>query len=214
MPAHRISMRKFREVLRLAHQQKRSTREIAAAVRLSHTTVRNYLQRAAKASLTWPLPEDLAHSALEARLFPKQAADSVRRPVPDWPAIHEELKAKGVTKQLLWKEYRQQHPDGYGYSWFCERYQDWKKTQDLVMRQYHAPGDQRFVDYAGKTVEVYDPDKGENTLTHKSLWRCWAIPTTPTRRRPDRSLPGTGSPRTTGPSNTSGPYPPSSFRVT
>ena len=164
MPTHRISMRKFREVLRLAHQQQCSTREIAAAVRLSHTTVHNYLQRAAKASLTWPLPEDLAHSALEARLFPKETAhaDSVRRPVPDWPAIHEELKAKGVTKQLLWEEYRQQHPDGYGYSWFCERYRDWKKTQDLVMRQYHAPGDQLFVDYAGKTVEVYHPEKGEN----------------------------------------------------
>ena len=74
MPTHRISMRKFREVLRLAHQQQCSTREIAAAVRLSHTTVHNYLQRAAKASLTWPLPEDLAHSALEARLFPKETA--------------------------------------------------------------------------------------------------------------------------------------------
>ena len=63
---------------------------------------------------------------------------------------------------MLWEEYRQQHPDGYGYSWFCEQYRNWKKMQDLVMRQYHAPGDQRFVDYAGKTVEVYDPDKGEN----------------------------------------------------
>ena len=52
MPTHRISMRKVREVLRLAHQQKYSTREITAAVRLSHTTVHNYLQRAAKASLT------------------------------------------------------------------------------------------------------------------------------------------------------------------
>ena len=91
MPTHRISMRKFREVLRLAHQQQYSTREIAAAVRLSHTTVHNYLQRAAEAALTWPLPENLAHSALEARLFPKETAnsDSVRRPVSDWPSIEE-----------------------------------------------------------------------------------------------------------------------------
>ena len=43
MPTHRISMRKLSEVLRLAHQQQYSTREIAAAVRLSHTTIRNYL---------------------------------------------------------------------------------------------------------------------------------------------------------------------------
>jgi hypothetical protein len=30
-----------------------------------------------------------------------------------------ELKRKGVTKQLLWKEYCDSHQQGFGYSQFC-----------------------------------------------------------------------------------------------
>jgi hypothetical protein len=32
-----------------------------------------------------------------------------------------------VTLALLWQEYRAEHAQGYAYSWFCERYSDWRK---------------------------------------------------------------------------------------
>jgi hypothetical protein len=38
-----------------------------------------------------------------------------------------------LTLQLLWEEYREVHPAGYGYSRFCELYHEWKRTQDVVL---------------------------------------------------------------------------------
>jgi hypothetical protein len=40
--------------------------------------------------------------------------------------------------QLVWEEYRQAHPEGYRYSWFCERYQHWRRHLDVVLRQEHS----------------------------------------------------------------------------
>jgi transposase len=42
--------------------------------------------------------------------------------MPDWPTVHREIGRKGVTLDLLWQEYKAQHPDGCGYSWFSEAY--------------------------------------------------------------------------------------------
>ena len=62
---------------------------------------------------------------------------------------------------LLWQEYREKHPDGYQYSWFCQKYKDWSGKLDLVMRQDHRAGEKLFVDYAGQTVDIVNPDTGE-----------------------------------------------------
>ena len=71
--------------------------------------------------------EDLSDAALELRLYPPpQAAATNQRPQPDWAAIHRELRRPGVTLQLLWEEHRGAHPDGYGYSRYCELYRAWE----------------------------------------------------------------------------------------
>jgi len=61
---------------------------------------------------------------------------------------------------LLWEEYRQDHPDGYGYSRFCELYRRWRRRLDVVLRQEHKAGEKLFVDYAGDTIAVHDPQGG------------------------------------------------------
>lgn len=74
---------------------------------------------------------------------------------------HAELRRKGVTLGLLWQEYREVHPDGYGYSQYCARYSAWEGKLSPVMRQRHPAGERLFVDYAGQTVEVICPETGE-----------------------------------------------------
>src|SRR5437867_3347945 len=107
--------------------------------------------------VAWPLPDDLDDEALEARLFPPpQAVAKGQRPLPDWPALHRELKRAGVTLQLLWEEYRARHPQGYGYSRFCELYRAWAKRLSPTMRQTHIAGERLFVDYAGTRLQVFD----------------------------------------------------------
>jgi hypothetical protein len=68
---------------------------------------------------------------------------------------------KNVTLCLLWQEYRREEPDGYGYSWYCERYRAWQGHIDLVMRQEHRYGERLFVDWAGDTMGVVTPGTGE-----------------------------------------------------
>ncbi|SFR18444.1 hypothetical protein SAMN05660706_1593 [Desulfoscipio geothermicus DSM 3669] len=75
--------------------------------------------------------------------------------------IHRELRRKGVTLQLLWQEYKQNYPDGYQYSQFCDLYHRWCGTLDITMRQTYRAGEKLFIDYAGQTVPVVDRITGE-----------------------------------------------------
>ncbi len=154
-------MRKIEEVLRLHQAGGRSNREIARAVRVSPTTVADYLRRARQAGLSWPLAEGLTERAVEAALFPPTAASRVQRPEPDWAAVHRQLGRSGVTLELLWQEYRERHPDGYQYSAFCLHYRAFAQALPVTLRQSHAPGERLFVDYSGQTVPIIDPATGE-----------------------------------------------------
>ncbi|MFV2008096.1 MAG: IS21 family transposase [Longimicrobiales bacterium] len=154
-------MRKIKEVLRL-RAEGRSDREVARSVKTARTTVRRIRRRAEEAGLSWPLPDDLTESALEALLFPPRTAPGIYpRPVPDCKYIHAELRRKGVTLHLLWLEYKAAHSDGYQYSRFCDLFREWKGCLDPVLRQEHKAGEKIFVDYAGQTVPVADPETGE-----------------------------------------------------
>ena len=159
-------MRKTREVLRLHFDFRLGQRQIARSANISQSTVHDYLERFTAAGLSWPLPAEMSEAELEAALFPvapgnNHAPDS-DRPLPDFARIHEELQRhKHTTRQLLWEEYRAAHPDGYRYSQFCQLYRGWKQQRDLVLRQEHRPGEKLFVDWAGATIPVHDPQNGE-----------------------------------------------------
>jgi len=155
-------MRKIHEVLRLKWDCGLSNRAVARSCSISHVTVGEYTRRAQAAGLSWPLPENLDEDDLSRLLFPANPRSSSREvPVPDWSAIHTELKKKSVTLRLLWVEYREAHPDGYGYSQFCVLYKEWAKHLKPSMRLRHKAGEKLFVDYAGQTVPIVDPDTGE-----------------------------------------------------
>lgn len=154
-------MRKIREVLRLAAAGM-SSREVGASLAIGATTVLECLQRAKAAGLTWPLPDDVDDATLESRLYPAPEAKlGDERPQPDWAVIHRELKRPGATLRLEWETYRGQHPDGYGYSRFCDLYRAFTKRLSPTMRQHHVAGERLFVDYAGTTMEVADGLTGE-----------------------------------------------------
>jgi len=161
MSRERLSMRKIKEVLRLSFEAGLTAREIGRSLSISHPTVLNYLSRARAEGLGWPLPEGLSDVALERLLSDPPAASCSERPQPDWAEIHQELKRKGVTLQLLWEEYRENHPCGYQRSQFCNLYRQFAKKLDLSLRQVHKAGEKLFVDYAGQTLPIIDPLTGE-----------------------------------------------------
>jgi transposase len=154
-------MRKIRDVLRLSAAGM-SKRKIAASLGVSATAAGDCIRRARRAGLTWPLPDGLTDEALERRLFPAPSvAAKDRRPQPNWAVVHRELRRPGVTLQLLWEEHRAVHPDGHGYSRYCEIYRAWAGRLTPTMRQNHVAGERMFVDYAGTTLDVIDGLTGE-----------------------------------------------------
>jgi transposase len=155
-------MRRIREVLRLRHAQGLTERVIARTLGVSNGVVHGYLRRARLAGLSWPLPDGLDDEALELLLFPApSSAQTDQRPVPDWVYVEKELRRRGVTRVLRWEEYRAAHPDGFGHTWFCTTYEAWKERVRPTMRQTHRGGEKVFVDFAGDTIDVFDPLTGE-----------------------------------------------------
>lgn len=162
MTQERLSVRKLREIFRLKWESGLKHRAIAQSVGISPGTVSEYVQRGQAAGLTWPLPDDLSEEELNRRLFPQPVTTTGRVIAkPDWAHLHQELRRPGVTLRLLWVEYREGNPDGYGYSQFCQRYEAWSRTLQPTMRVTHKAGEKMFVDYAGQTIPVVDLQSGE-----------------------------------------------------
>ncbi len=141
-------MRKVKEVWRLRFELGLGQRQIARSCGMGLSTVHDYLERAAVAGIGWALPEGPSEEELERKLFGNQmvAVRMVRpRPQPDWKAVswpHELQGQIAMLLQLLVN--RQTHPVGR-YSWFCERYQQWGRRLDELLRQEHM-----FVDWPGR----------------------------------------------------------------
>ena len=91
-------------------------------------------------------------------------------PLPDCAHVHRELSRPGVSRELLWHEYKSAHPDGLEYTAFCNHYRRWRASQEVVFRQVHVPGDKLFVDYAGHTMPVVDPVTGALVTDLRPDW--------------------------------------------
>jgi transposase len=156
-------MRKLKEVLRL-NSLGLKQQQIARSCSIAQSTVHQYLKAAAAAGVRWPLPPDWDDRRLE------EAVSGAPRPMqvwrksekPDFGSIRHELQRHcHLTLQLVWEEYRQDHPDGYSYSRFCELYREWVRKLDVVLRHEYRAGEKLFVDYAGDKIPIYDPHTGE-----------------------------------------------------
>src|SRR3954470_6866678 len=162
MPARReLTMRQIKQMLRLARDGV-SSREIGRTLGIARSTVQDNLSRATAAGLTWPLDPEVTDAVLEQRLFARAGVkQGMRRlPEPDWPSLVREMRRPGVNLTVLWEEYREAHPEGYGYSRFCDLYREFEHRLTPVMRQHHDAGDKVFVDYSGKKVGIVDPATG------------------------------------------------------
>ena len=161
MPASRIPMRKIMDILRLKHEAKLSNEKIARACGLSKGVVCKYLHLAEARGVGWPPPKGADEAQIERLLFPAVQPPS-RFVEPDCFTIHQELKRKGVTLQLLWAEYVSVHEAAaYRYSQYCHRYRLWRQQQRRSMRQIHRAGEKTFIDYCGPTVPVICRQTGE-----------------------------------------------------
>lgn len=157
----KISMLKIKEVFRLKYEAKLSARKIARALNISHTVVNEYIKRFEDLSLSYEDLMKLSDKEVVFRLFASESKQS-KYPIPDWNKVHQELRSKIVTLELLHEEYKNDYPDGhYGYTWFCNNYKAYAKKLSPSMRQIHKAGEKVFIDFSGVRQAITDPMTGE-----------------------------------------------------
>lgn len=162
MPATPISMRKLKEILRLKYGCQLSHRQIGNSLSISASAVSRYTNRAAQLGIThWPLAPEWDDAKLQ-RAFMQTRVKKKKQAVLDWALIHQELKSKTMTLQLLWEEYQERNrASHYSYTHFCRLYKEWQQVQSPSMRQNHKAGEKLFIDYCGPTINVIHPKSGE-----------------------------------------------------
>lgn len=156
-----LPMVKFREIIRL-HELGRNQTEIARSCSVARSTVQDYTRRADAKGLSYAKLCELSDSEAQVLLGKQTGAPVPAREIA-FADVHKELSHKGVTLALLWQEGLDRGDWTLSYGQFCRRYNQWKGTQNLSMRQIHKPGDKLFVDYCGLTVPVLEPSSGAVT---------------------------------------------------
>jgi transposase len=157
----RLPMHRVREILRLRWVLGLGVRQAAASVGIGRSVVSKTTLRAEAAGLSWTAVEALSDPALEEMLYGPPRPPSKGRAEPDLLYVHTELRRPGVTLELLHLEYLREHPEGYRYTAYCDRYRAWQKRLGIWMRQVHRGGEKAFVDYSGKRPSFIDPATGE-----------------------------------------------------
>lgn len=158
-------MSKIRQILRL-QSQGCSKLQIAAQTGIARNTLKKYIKEFTSSGLSFEEINGLSDKELE-DLFVKPEDRPLNKRLQIlfslFPAIEKELKRKGVTRQLLWKEYKTNHPDGVGLSQFKHYFSQWKAQVNPTMHMEHKAGDKLYVDFAGDRLEIINEQTGERT---------------------------------------------------
>lgn len=157
--------------LMILHNQGKGRRTIARILGISKNTVKTYLEKLEmlqnpSRGKGWTISEliRLEDPVLEAKFHAGNPAYKDERYedfISRLPNFLVELKKTGVTRHLLWQEYRHQRADGYAYSQFCYHLQQQLVASRPSMVLNHKAGDKLYIDFAGKKLSYTDKDTGE-----------------------------------------------------
>lgn len=153
-----------KQLLRM-HSQGKGIKTIARSLQMSKNTVKSYIKKV-EVSRT-PLSSLLAleDPELEAALLAGNPAYRDLRYEPLKKRLDyytKELKKVGVTRLVLYEEYKADHPSSYYcYSQFCAVLRQHKVAGKPSMVLEHHPADKLYIDFAGKPLSYIDKDTGE-----------------------------------------------------
>jgi len=156
-------MSQIKQLLQL-HQQGKGTKFIARSLGISRNTVKAYLGKVALLPLDIQSLLALDDPILEAKFHagnPAYKDDRFEHFKANLDYFTKELGRVGVTRQLLWEEYRKDYPDGYSRSQFCYHLSQHMAARKPSMVLQHCAGEKLFIDFAGKKLSYVDPDTGE-----------------------------------------------------
>ncbi len=100
------------------------------------------------------------------------------------PWIISELGRRGVTRELIYKQYILDYPSGYSYSRFCRKLKEHRLIYEATIRIEHKAGYRMMVDFAGGKAQWVDARTGEvhlcevlvTTFPYSSFTHVFAVP--------------------------------------
>lgn len=161
-------MSKIKEVLRLKYLNQLSNRQIQSLTGVSRNSVANYVNCFVSLGASLEDVLELGELELEQLFHPNKPTSATKQTAlglihPDWNYVREELTKKGMTRSLLYEEYKSTQPDLYSYSQFNRYYAKFLKSVNPSMRQVHYAGDKLFIDYSGLTMPIVNQRTGETS---------------------------------------------------
>lgn len=161
MPNKKIEMQQIRQLIRLK-QKGVSHKSIARQLGISRTTVIEYVRLMESSGLGWDQLDEADDVLLGSVLNASgDTSERYKRLLNFFPYMEKELKRTGVTRQLLWKEYRRDEEDAYAYSQFCYHFKQWSRSVNPTAPMLHKSGDKLFIDFCGEKLPVINRETGE-----------------------------------------------------
>lgn len=156
-----LSMTKLKKFLKFSIEGK-SLRLISELTGVSRNTLFKYKEVFEKHPLSFKELLQLSDKELYSIVYPP----AMEKPTHEvlyslFPQMDNKLTRVGVTKFMLWEQYKQEYPDGVQYSQFCEHYKRYEKSQNITCILEHKAGDKMMVDFAGKKLHLVDAQTGE-----------------------------------------------------
>ena len=183
MAAKTIKMEQLKLILRL-QQNGISVKGIARQTGLARNTVKKYLSNVALENRVKMKPEKLAEIAFNTDTV-NLKSDRLSKLIDHFMYAETQIKLTGVTRQLLWLEYKEIEPEGYNYSQYCYHFSDYLRRKEVVMHLEHTCGEETMIDFAGKKLGYVDVHTGElfecnifiGVLPYSGLIFCKAVHT-------------------------------------
>jgi hypothetical protein len=160
-----LTMLQIRRILQLL-QEGRSKREISRVLSISRNTIDDYEDKYFAGGHSLESLLKLSDSSLWEALNPPEKYEKYPNPRHDRllekiPFILNDLKRPGVTRQLLWQEYKLEDPQGYGYAQFCVHLTNHLQKDRATMHFEHRPGEYVQFDFAGSSMGYINRETGE-----------------------------------------------------
>ncbi|MFV0313167.1 MAG: helix-turn-helix domain-containing protein, partial [Dysgonomonas sp.] len=157
-------MLKLRQVIRLYNQGK-GTKAIAGMLYISRNTIKKYLHIFLSSGLSYDAFSAMSDLELSQKFLVANHPEKSQRQIDLealLPGICSELKRKGVTKEMLYRQYIEKYPEGYVISRFCGFIRLYLAQHRPVMHIEHKAGDKMYIDFTGQKLHL---DNGDGTKT-------------------------------------------------
>ncbi len=161
-----ISMQQIRAIIQFL-EKGYSLRAISIQLGISRPTVTLYVTRLKKSILSLEALRQLSDTELSAIVYAPPImidySDDERR--MDFnartPYLLTELKRTGVTRLLLWEEYRKEYASPYRYTRFCDLLKEAIRPSKATMHLTHNAAEMVMVDFAGDKMSYVNKATGE-----------------------------------------------------